>query len=122
MHLSVPSDNVVINNTHSYSSRYQRIHTFPDDPEREAESEYQEPSALLHPRDRRDSTGGFDAPAHPHTSTRPRSVETCTLSFFSEKSSSMRKRLRVRPAMSLETLSGCVDKSIGTPGHDSDCE
>ncbi|XP_019751591.1 epithelial discoidin domain-containing receptor 1 isoform X1 [Hippocampus comes] len=56
VHLSVPSDNVVINNTHSYSSRYQRIHTFPDDPEREAESEYQEPSALLHPRDRRDST------------------------------------------------------------------
>uniref|UniRef100_A0A669AZ10 receptor protein-tyrosine kinase n=1 Tax=Oreochromis niloticus TaxID=8128 RepID=A0A669AZ10_ORENI len=31
VHLSVPSDNVVINNTHSYSSRYQRIHTFPDD-------------------------------------------------------------------------------------------
>ncbi|XP_077384075.1 epithelial discoidin domain-containing receptor 1 isoform X3 [Festucalex cinctus] len=56
VHLSVPSDNVVINNTHSYSSRYQRIHTFPDDPEREAESEYQEPSALLHPRDHRDST------------------------------------------------------------------
>ncbi|XP_057689541.1 epithelial discoidin domain-containing receptor 1 isoform X2 [Corythoichthys intestinalis] len=56
VHLSVPSDNVVINNTHSYSSRYQRIHTFPDDPEREGESEYQEPSALLHPRDHRDST------------------------------------------------------------------
>uniref|UniRef100_A0A9R1SN85 receptor protein-tyrosine kinase n=2 Tax=Cyprinus carpio TaxID=7962 RepID=A0A9R1SN85_CYPCA len=33
VHLSVPSDNVVINNTntHTYSSRYQRIHTFPDD-------------------------------------------------------------------------------------------
>uniref|UniRef100_A0A8C6UTU1 receptor protein-tyrosine kinase n=1 Tax=Neogobius melanostomus TaxID=47308 RepID=A0A8C6UTU1_9GOBI len=46
VHLSVPSDNVVINNTHSYSSRYQRIHTFPDDREqdREAEGEYQEPS------------------------------------------------------------------------------
>ncbi|XP_061803686.1 epithelial discoidin domain-containing receptor 1 isoform X1 [Nerophis lumbriciformis] len=56
VHLSVPSDNVVINNTHSYSSRYQRIHTFPDDPEREGECEYQEPSALLRPRDHRDST------------------------------------------------------------------
>uniref|UniRef100_A0A8C5C160 receptor protein-tyrosine kinase n=1 Tax=Gadus morhua TaxID=8049 RepID=A0A8C5C160_GADMO len=32
VHLSVPSDHVVINNTHSYSSRYQRIHTFPEDP------------------------------------------------------------------------------------------
>ncbi len=59
VHLSVPSDNVVINNTHSYSSRYQRIHTFPDDRdhEREGEGEYQEPSALLRPRDYRDSTG-----------------------------------------------------------------
>ncbi|XP_032414786.1 epithelial discoidin domain-containing receptor 1 isoform X1 [Xiphophorus hellerii] len=58
VHLSVPSDNVVINNTHSYSSRYQRIHTFPDDrdQDREAEGEYQEPSALLRPRDQRDST------------------------------------------------------------------
>uniref|UniRef100_A0A1A8L7K5 receptor protein-tyrosine kinase n=1 Tax=Nothobranchius pienaari TaxID=704102 RepID=A0A1A8L7K5_9TELE len=58
VHLSVPSDNVVINNTHSYSSRYQRIHTFPDDrePDRDAEGEYQEPSALLRPRDQRDST------------------------------------------------------------------
>lgn len=58
VHLSVPSDNVVINNTHSYSSRYQRIHTFPDDRdhEREGEGEYQEPSALLRPRDQRDST------------------------------------------------------------------
>uniref|UniRef100_A0AAV2MC14 receptor protein-tyrosine kinase n=1 Tax=Knipowitschia caucasica TaxID=637954 RepID=A0AAV2MC14_KNICA len=57
VHLSVPSEHVVINNTHSYSSRYQRIHTFPDDPEREAEGEYQEPSALLRPRDQsRDST------------------------------------------------------------------
>uniref|UniRef100_I3K5L3 receptor protein-tyrosine kinase n=1 Tax=Oreochromis niloticus TaxID=8128 RepID=I3K5L3_ORENI len=58
VHLSVPSDNVVINNTHSYSSRYQRIHTFPDDRDhdREAEGEYQEPSALLRPRDHRDST------------------------------------------------------------------
>uniref|UniRef100_A0A8C7MUF4 receptor protein-tyrosine kinase n=1 Tax=Oncorhynchus kisutch TaxID=8019 RepID=A0A8C7MUF4_ONCKI len=47
VHLSVPSDNVVINNTHSYSSRYQRIHTFPDDRERcDGEGEYQEPSAL----------------------------------------------------------------------------
>uniref|UniRef100_A0A8C6KDT0 receptor protein-tyrosine kinase n=1 Tax=Nothobranchius furzeri TaxID=105023 RepID=A0A8C6KDT0_NOTFU len=56
VHLSVPSDNVVINNTHSYSSRYQRIHTFPDDrePDRDAEGEYQEPSALLRPRDQRD--------------------------------------------------------------------
>ncbi|XP_054637107.1 epithelial discoidin domain-containing receptor 1 isoform X4 [Dunckerocampus dactyliophorus] len=61
VHLSVPSDNVVINNTHSYSSRYQRIHTFPDDPEREGECEYQEPSALLRPRDHRDSTAcGLD--------------------------------------------------------------
>lgn len=59
VHLSVPSDNVVINNTHSYSSRYQRIHTFPDDRDhdREVEGEYQEPSALLRPRDQRDSTG-----------------------------------------------------------------
>lgn len=59
VHLSVPSDNVVINNTHSYSSRYQRIHTFPDEREneREGEGEYQEPSALLRPRDYRDSTG-----------------------------------------------------------------
>nr|XP_046255106.1 epithelial discoidin domain-containing receptor 1 isoform X2 [Scatophagus argus] len=58
VHLSVPSDNVVINNTHSYSSRYQRIHTFPDDrdQDREGEGEYQEPSALLRPRDHRDST------------------------------------------------------------------
>ncbi|KAJ7985612.1 hypothetical protein DPEC_G00353870 [Dallia pectoralis] len=61
VHLSVPSDSVVINNTHSYSSRYQRIHTFPDDRERErcdGEGEYQEPSALLRPRDltRQDST------------------------------------------------------------------
>uniref|UniRef100_A0A8C4DUP9 receptor protein-tyrosine kinase n=1 Tax=Dicentrarchus labrax TaxID=13489 RepID=A0A8C4DUP9_DICLA len=58
VHLSVPSDNVVINNTHSYSSRYQRIHTFPDDRDhdREGEGEYQEPSALLRPRDQRDST------------------------------------------------------------------
>ncbi|KAL0984909.1 hypothetical protein UPYG_G00150340 [Umbra pygmaea] len=54
VHLSVPSENVVINNTHSYSSRYQRIHTFPDDRERErcdGEGEYQEPSALLRPRE-----------------------------------------------------------------------
>lgn len=60
VHLSVPSDNVVINNTHSYSSRYQRIHTFPDEREHERqgeEGEYQEPSALLRPRDQRDSTG-----------------------------------------------------------------
>uniref|UniRef100_A0A3Q1CBC8 receptor protein-tyrosine kinase n=1 Tax=Amphiprion ocellaris TaxID=80972 RepID=A0A3Q1CBC8_AMPOC len=59
VHLSVPSDNVVINNTHSYSSRYQRIHTFPDDRDhdREGEGEYQEPSALLRTRDHRDSTG-----------------------------------------------------------------
>lgn len=60
VHLSVPTDNVVINNTHSYSSRYQRIHTFPDDREHEREGEegeYQEPSALLRPRDQRDSTG-----------------------------------------------------------------
>ncbi|TWW79011.1 epithelial discoidin domain-containing receptor 1 isoform X1 [Takifugu flavidus] len=58
VHLSVPSENVVINNTHSYSSRYQRIHTFPDEREneREGEGEYQEPSALLRPRDHRDST------------------------------------------------------------------
>ncbi|KAG7277917.1 hypothetical protein CRUP_004696 [Coryphaenoides rupestris] len=52
VHLSVPSDHVVINNTHSYSSRYQRIHTFPE--EREGEGEYQEPSALLRPRNHRD--------------------------------------------------------------------
>uniref|UniRef100_H3CRF4 receptor protein-tyrosine kinase n=1 Tax=Tetraodon nigroviridis TaxID=99883 RepID=H3CRF4_TETNG len=39
VHLSVPSDNVVINNTHSYSSRYQRIHTFPDERENEREGE-----------------------------------------------------------------------------------
>ncbi|XP_076010696.1 epithelial discoidin domain-containing receptor 1 isoform X2 [Genypterus blacodes] len=58
VHLSVPADNVVINNTHSYSSRYQRIHTFPDDRDhdREGAGEYQEPSALLRPRDHRDST------------------------------------------------------------------
>ncbi|XP_072316171.1 epithelial discoidin domain-containing receptor 1 isoform X3 [Eucyclogobius newberryi] len=59
VHLSVPSEHVVINNTHSYSSRYQRIHTFPDDREheREGEGEYQEPSALLRTRDQsRDST------------------------------------------------------------------
>ncbi|KAJ8354995.1 hypothetical protein SKAU_G00225620 [Synaphobranchus kaupii] len=56
VHLSVPSDNVVINNTHSYSSRYQRIHTFPDERDRDAEGEYQEPSALLRPREDRDST------------------------------------------------------------------
>uniref|UniRef100_A0A8C9RY42 Discoidin domain receptor tyrosine kinase 1 n=1 Tax=Scleropages formosus TaxID=113540 RepID=A0A8C9RY42_SCLFO len=63
VHLSVPSDNVVINNTHSYSSRYQRIHTFPDDRDRDGEEgvEYQEPSALLRPREERDSTAcGFD--------------------------------------------------------------
>ncbi|XP_067365565.1 epithelial discoidin domain-containing receptor 1 isoform X2 [Channa argus] len=58
VHLSVPTDNVVINNTHSYSSRYQRIHTFPEDRDHggEGEGEYQEPSALLRPRDHRDST------------------------------------------------------------------
>ncbi|XP_061106754.1 epithelial discoidin domain-containing receptor 1 [Conger conger] len=56
VHLSVPSDNVVINNTHTYSSRYQRIHTFPEERERDAEGEYQEPNALLRPRDDRDST------------------------------------------------------------------
>ncbi|XP_036394020.1 epithelial discoidin domain-containing receptor 1 isoform X1 [Megalops cyprinoides] len=56
VHLSVPSDNVVINNTHSYSNRYQRIHTFPDDRDRDGEGEYQEPSALLRPREERDST------------------------------------------------------------------
>uniref|UniRef100_A0A3Q3KRY9 receptor protein-tyrosine kinase n=1 Tax=Monopterus albus TaxID=43700 RepID=A0A3Q3KRY9_MONAL len=57
VHLSVPSDNVVINNTHSCSSRYQRIHTFPDDldHDREGEGEYQEPSALLRSRDHRDT-------------------------------------------------------------------
>ncbi|XP_048007914.1 epithelial discoidin domain-containing receptor 1 isoform X2 [Megalobrama amblycephala] len=56
VHLSVPSDNVVINNTntHTYSSRYQRIHTFPDD--RDREGEYQEPSTVLRPREQRDST------------------------------------------------------------------
>ncbi|KAI4883324.1 hypothetical protein NFI96_024835 [Prochilodus magdalenae] len=56
VHLSVPSDNVVINNTntHTYSSRYQRIHTFPD--ERERDAEYQEPSTVLRPREQRDST------------------------------------------------------------------
>lgn len=55
VHLSVPSDNVVINNTntHTYSSRYQRIHTFPDD----REGEYQEPSTVLRPREQCDSTG-----------------------------------------------------------------
>ncbi|KAK2903220.1 hypothetical protein Q8A67_007933 [Cirrhinus molitorella] len=66
VHLSVPSDNVVINNTntHTYSSRYQRIHTFPDD--RDREGEYQEPSTVLRPREQRDSTeasgGGGSVP------------------------------------------------------------
>lgn len=57
VHLSVPSENVVINNTntHTYSSRYQRIHTFPDGPDRDGE--YQEPSAVVRPREQRDSTG-----------------------------------------------------------------
>ncbi|XP_027003484.1 epithelial discoidin domain-containing receptor 1 isoform X2 [Tachysurus fulvidraco] len=56
VHLSVPTENVVINNTntHTYSSRYQRIHTFPDDAERDAE--YQEPSTVVRPREQRDST------------------------------------------------------------------
>ncbi|XP_052003753.1 epithelial discoidin domain-containing receptor 1-like [Xyrauchen texanus] len=56
VHLSVPLDNVVINNTntHTYSSRYQRIHTFPDD--RDREGEYQEPSTVLQPREQCDST------------------------------------------------------------------
>ncbi|XP_046702770.1 epithelial discoidin domain-containing receptor 1 isoform X2 [Silurus meridionalis] len=56
VHLSVPSENVVINNTntHTYSSRYQRIHTFPDDPDRDGE--YQEPSTVVRPREQRDST------------------------------------------------------------------
>ncbi|KAM9488048.1 epithelial discoidin domain-containing receptor 1 isoform 2-T2 [Clarias gariepinus] len=56
VHLSVPSENVVINNTntHTYSSRYQRIHTFPEDPDRDAE--YQEPSTVVRPREQRDST------------------------------------------------------------------
>ncbi|KAM4601262.1 epithelial discoidin domain-containing receptor 1 isoform 2-T2 [Polymixia lowei] len=62
VHLSVPSDNVVINNTHSYSSRYQRIHTFPDDRDREGQGEYQEPTALLRPRDHRDSTDQRQGP------------------------------------------------------------
>uniref|UniRef100_A0A8C7X4Q7 receptor protein-tyrosine kinase n=1 Tax=Oryzias sinensis TaxID=183150 RepID=A0A8C7X4Q7_9TELE len=67
VHLSVPSDNVVINNTHSYSSRYQRIHTFPDDrdQDRDGDGEYQEPSALLRPRDHRDSTGKPEPPPYP---------------------------------------------------------
>ncbi|XP_063054928.1 epithelial discoidin domain-containing receptor 1 isoform X4 [Engraulis encrasicolus] len=91
VHLSVPSDNVVINNTHSYSSRYQRIHTFPEEREREGgEGEYQEPSALLRPREDCDSTAcGIDmelekppptqdepppypgAPPYPHGSSSP---------------------------------------------------
>ncbi|XP_059363692.1 epithelial discoidin domain-containing receptor 1-like isoform X2 [Carassius carassius] len=56
VHLSVPSDSVVINNTntHTYSSRYQRIHTFPDD--RDRDGEYQEPSTVLRPREQCDST------------------------------------------------------------------
>lgn len=66
VHLSVPSDNVVINNTntHTYSSRYQRIHTFPDD--RDREGEYQEPSTVLRPREQRDSTGDTHK-THTHT-------------------------------------------------------
>ncbi|XP_030641458.1 epithelial discoidin domain-containing receptor 1 [Chanos chanos] len=64
VHLSVPADSVVINNTHSYSSRYQRIHTFSDDRDRERErdgaggsgGEYQEPSTVLRPREQCDST------------------------------------------------------------------
>lgn len=57
VHLSVPTENVVINNTntHTYSSRYQRIHTFPDDAERDGE--YQEPSTVVRPREQHDSTG-----------------------------------------------------------------
>uniref|UniRef100_A0A3Q3L751 receptor protein-tyrosine kinase n=1 Tax=Mastacembelus armatus TaxID=205130 RepID=A0A3Q3L751_9TELE len=71
VHLSVPSDNVVINNTHSYSSRYQRIHTFPDDRDhdREGEGEYQEPSALLRPRDHRDKPPPYPgSPPYPSLS------------------------------------------------------
>ncbi|XP_064168489.1 epithelial discoidin domain-containing receptor 1 [Anguilla rostrata] len=52
VHLSVPSDNVVINNTHTYSSRYQRIHTSPE-AERPGD---QEPCALLRPQARRPQT------------------------------------------------------------------
>uniref|UniRef100_A0A674B4K4 receptor protein-tyrosine kinase n=1 Tax=Salmo trutta TaxID=8032 RepID=A0A674B4K4_SALTR len=74
VHLSVPLDNVVINNTHSYSSRYQRIHTFPDHRERcDGEGEYQEPSALLRPRDHTgpDSTGKtWPQLDHKHTETK----------------------------------------------------
>uniref|UniRef100_A0A8C2ELN2 receptor protein-tyrosine kinase n=1 Tax=Cyprinus carpio TaxID=7962 RepID=A0A8C2ELN2_CYPCA len=67
VHLSVPSDNVVINNTntHTYSSRYQRIHTFPDD--RDREGEYQEPSTVLRPREQCDSTGDTHTHTHTHT-------------------------------------------------------
>nr|XP_004550905.2 epithelial discoidin domain-containing receptor 1 isoform X2 [Maylandia zebra] len=94
VHLSVPSDNVVINNTHSYSSRYQRIHTFPDDRDhdREAEGEYQEPSALLRPRDHRDSTDhrkGSRALVVPSsTQVREKSLnvpQACGLDFDMEK-------------------------------------
>ncbi|XP_004550905.3 epithelial discoidin domain-containing receptor 1 isoform X2 [Maylandia zebra] len=94
VHLSVPSDNVVINNTHSYSSRYQRIHTFPDDRDhdREAEGEYQEPSALLRPRDHRDSTDhrkGSRALVVPSsTQAREKSLnvpQACGLDFDMEK-------------------------------------
>ncbi|XP_068425594.1 epithelial discoidin domain-containing receptor 1 isoform X1 [Clinocottus analis] len=76
VHLSVPSDNVVINNTHSYSSRYQRIHTFPDerDHDREGEGEYQEPSALLRPRDPRDSTAYHLLLSDHRKGSRPRVV------------------------------------------------
>lgn len=83
VHLSVPSENVVINNTHSYSSRYQRIHTFPDEREneREGEGEYQEPSALLRPRDHRDSTGGLTR-TRTGTKLLPRLVSVETFSYI----------------------------------------
>ncbi|XP_069055176.1 epithelial discoidin domain-containing receptor 1 isoform X3 [Lepisosteus oculatus] len=59
VHLSVPGDTVVINNTHNplgsarYSSRYQRIQSCAGEPDREEHSpgEYQEPSVLLRQRE-----------------------------------------------------------------------
>ncbi|XP_066543282.1 epithelial discoidin domain-containing receptor 1 isoform X2 [Amia ocellicauda] len=65
VHLSVPSDTVVINNTHNpltssrYASRYQRIQSCSGgegDRDGHCQGEYQEPSALLRPRDDADGS------------------------------------------------------------------
>ncbi|XP_053736922.1 epithelial discoidin domain-containing receptor 1 isoform X1 [Synchiropus splendidus] len=115
VHLSVPTDNVVINNTHSYSSRYQRIHTFPDDHEREGEGEYQEPSALLRPRDYRDSSALLlNNPAY-HLLLSDHRKATRPLGGAGT-SKAQEKSLNVPHAMELELEKGAHEEPPPYPG------